>query len=349
MRATKPTGDFRARLVLIYSILAALNGGAWGWAGLSFHGQPLMLGIAALIYGLGLRHAVDADHIAAIDNVTRKLVQSGTHAVSVGFYFAVGHSMVITIVAAAIAGAATTLDRIQSFQQLGGLVSTCVSALFLVAIAAINLVILIGTYRTFRALRSGQLVAATFDGAGPAGGLLTKILRPAFRLVTKSWHMLLLGFMFGLSFDTATEVAMFAASATEASKGVSFLAIMSFPALFAAAMSLVDTTDGVMMLGAYRWALVNPIRKLYYNMSITLLSVFVALLIAGVEALNVIGDGLNVSNRFWRMVGAASEHFNQLGFLIIGLFLLAWLVSFLLSKGIRPVRGSGRAFSVRLL
>jgi high-affinity nickel-transport protein len=336
--------SFRARLVLIYAVLMAANALAWAWALLCFHGQPVMLGIAALIYGLGLRHAVDADHIAAIDNVTRKLVQSGTHAVSVGFYFALGHSLVVTIVAAAIAGAATSLDRIQSFKQVGSLLSTCFSALFLVAIAAINLGILYRTVRTYRALRSGRI-----DDAGTttvsSSGLLATLVRPAFALVTKSWHMLLLGFMFGLSFDTATEIAMFSASATQAEKGISFWAILSFPALFAAAMSLVDTTDGVMMLGAYCWALVNPTRKLYYNMSITVVSVLVALLIAGVEALNAIGDGVYLPAEFWHAVGAVSEHFNQLGFAIVAMFFLAWLISYFLSRMERGTEAPSDALS----
>jgi high-affinity nickel-transport protein len=289
-----------------------------------------------VIYGLGLRHAVDADHIAAIDNVTRKLMQADQRPVAVGFFFAIGHSAVVVLVAAAVVGAAQLLGSFQSFRDLGGTISTSVSALFLLAIAAMNIVIFVSIYRSYRRLRcSGVYVEDDLDILLNSRGLLTRILRPLFRLVTRSWHMFPLGFVFGLGFDTATEISMFGASATQATQGVPIEAILVFPVLFAAGMSLIDTTDGVMMLGAYDWAFVRPMRKLYYNMTITLVSVVVALFIGGVEALGLVGGKLGLEGRMWGVIGAVNENFNKLGFVIIGLFLAAWVLSYLIYKAKR--------------
>jgi high-affinity nickel-transport protein len=322
-------GDTRARLMAIYAVLAVLNLGAWLWALIAFRGQPAVLGIALLIYGLGLRHAVDADHIAAIDNVTRKLRQENKRPVAVGFFFALGHSTVVIIAAAAVAMAATLLGSCNAFQNVSGIVGTGVSALFLLSIAAMNIVIFVSIYRSFQRVRAG---GAYVDVLLNNRGFLSRTFRPLFKLVTKSWHMFPLGFLFGLGFDTATEVAMFGVSAAQAAKGIPIEAILALPVLFAAGMSLVDTTDGVMMLGAYDWALVKPVRKLYYNMTITLVSVGVALLIGGVEAVGLIGDKLALTGRFWDGVGALHDNFNKLGFLIIGVFIAAWGLSYVIYR-----------------
>jgi high-affinity nickel-transport protein len=325
--------DLKARLLTIYSVLAVLNVGAWLWAFIAFHDKPALLGVALVIYGLGLRHAVDADHIAAIDNVTRKLMQSGQRPVSVGFFFALGHSTIVIIVAAAVAGAASLLGSFQSFQDIGGTISTSVSALFLLAIAAMNIVIFFSIYKSYRRVRAGgAYVEEDFDLLLNNRGFLARIFRPMFKLVTQSWHMFPLGFLFGLGFDTATEVAMFGVSATQAAKGVPFEAILVLPMLFAAGMSLIDTTDGVMMLGAYDWAFVKPIRKLYYNMTITLVSVHVAMFIGGIEALGLITDKLGWSGWFWDGVGTLTDNFNNLGFAIIGIFIAAWVTSYIIYK-----------------
>ncbi len=294
-----------------------------------FRDQPLFLGTALLAYGFGLRHAVDADHIAAIDNVTRKLMQEGKRPVSVGFFFALGHSTVVILAAAGVAATATVLSgRFEQFKSVGGVIGTLVSALFLFAIAAANLLILRSVWRTYRHVRSGgRYVDEDFDLLLNSRGVLARLFRPLFRLVTTSWHMFPLGFLFGLGFDTATEVALLGMSATQAAQGVSIWSIMVFPALFAAGMSLIDTTDGVLMLGAYNWAFVKPIRKLYYNLTITLVSVVVAFLIGGIEALGLIGDQLGLSGWFWDGIGALNDNFNSLGFLIIGVFIAAWVGS----------------------
>jgi nickel/cobalt transporter (NiCoT) family protein len=163
-------------------------------------------------------------------------------------------------------------------------------------------------------------------------GFLARIFRPVFKLVTRSWHMFPVGFLFGLGFDTATEVAMFGVSAAQAAKGVPFAAILVFPVLFAAGMSLVDTTDGVLMLGAYDWAFIKPIRKLYYNMTITFVSVVVALLIGGIEALGLIGDQFGFKGAFWAAMDKLNDNFNTIGFAIIGVFLVAWIGSYVIYK-----------------
>jgi len=328
--------ESKARLVAIYGLLAILNVGAWLWAVIAFHDRPALLGIALVIYGLGLRHAVDADHIAAIDNVTRKLMQMKQRPVSVGFFFAMGHSAIVIFVAASVAGAATMLGRFQSFQDVGGTISTSVSALFLLAIAAMNIVIFASIYKSYRRVRAGgAYVDEDLDLLLNNRGFLSRMFRPLFKLVTKSWHMLPIGFLFGLGFDTATEVAMFGVSAAQAAKGVPIEAILVFPVLFAAGMSLVDTTDGVMMLGAYDWAFIKPMRKLYYNMTITLVSVIVAMFIGGIEALGLVRDQLALKGVFWTTIGALNDNFNNLGFMIIGSFLAAWVLSFAIYKAKR--------------
>ena len=327
-------GDTRKKVVAIYALLAAFNLGAWTWAGIAFHHFPVLLGTAFLAYSFGLRHAVDADHIAAIDNVTRKLMQEGKRPVSVGFFFALGHSSVVLLAAAAIAGAAKALaSQIDVAKSIGGVVSTLISALFLFAIAAMNFFILIAVWRTFQAARRGApFNEQDFDLLLNSRGLLARFFRPLFRLITQSWHMLPLGFMFGLGFDTATEIALLGISATEAAKGLSAWSIMVFPALFAAGMSLIDTTDGVLMLGTYSWAFVKPMRKLYYNLSITLVSVVVAVAIGGIETLGLIGDQLGLGGWFWGGIGALDDNFGSLGFVIIGVFIAAWIVSLVIYR-----------------
>lgn len=211
----------RSRLLPLYVLLISSNVAVWAWALYTFRHQPVMLGTALLAYSFGLRHAVDADHIAAIDNVTRKLMQEGNRPISVGFWFSVGHSAVVVLVALAIAVTTTELaGTVALWKDVGGIVSTSVSTLFLFAVAAMNIVILMGVGRTFRHVRRGGSYAEhDFDLLLNSRGLLARLFRPLFRLVTKSWHMLLLGFLFGLGFDTATEVTLLGISATQAGQG----------------------------------------------------------------------------------------------------------------------------------
>ena len=324
----------RRRVTGIYATLAVLNVGAWIWAFVAFHGQPLLLSTGLLAYGFGLRHAVDADHIAAIDNVTRKLMQEGRRPVSVGFYFALGHSAVVLLVAAGVAATAAAMQgRLESWKGVGGIVSTSASALFLFLIAAMNIVILRGVWRAFRQVRQGGgYDPHDLDVLLNGRGLLARLFRPVFRLVSQSWHMLPMGFLLGLGFDTATEVSLLGISSAEAAKGVSLWSVLVFPVLFAAGMSLVDTTDGILMLGAYEWAFVRPIRKLYYNLTITLVSVAVALLIGGIEALGLLVDQLDLKGPAWDVIGHLNDNLNELGFAIIGVFVVSWALSILIYR-----------------
>jgi high-affinity nickel-transport protein len=323
--------NLRDRLIGVYALLIAANVAVWLWALTVLRDSPLLLGTALLAYTFGLRHAVDADHIAAIDNVTRKLMQQGQRPISVGLFFSLGHSLIILLFSLVVAVAAAEVQgSFESLKSVGSIVATMVSASFLFAIAAFNIVVLISIYRTFQAVKRGEpYVDEDFDMLLNNRGFLSRIFRPLFRLVTKSWHMLPIGFLFGLGFDTATEVALFGISAVQASNGASLATILVFPALFAAGMTLIDTTDGVLMLGAYGWAFMKPVRKLYYNITITAVSVVVALLVGGLEALNLIGDqlGLTDGGGFWGAIGAINDNFGILGYIIIAIFLAAWIGS----------------------
>jgi high-affinity nickel-transport protein len=325
------SGAAGRRIALLYVVLIVANAGAWIWALLAFRHAPVLLGTALLAYTLGLRHAVDADHIAAIDNVTRKLMQDGQRPVGVGFFFSLGHSTIVVAASVAIAGTATAFkDRMDVLHGIGGIVGTLVSALFLLAVAVMNIVVLLSLRRSFHRARAGARVAdEALDSLLTGGGILARILRPLFRVITRSWHMYPLGLLFGLGFDTATEVGLLGISAAEAAHGASIWSILVFPALFTAGMSLIDTTDGVLMLGAYGWAFVRPLRKLYYNMTITFASVLVALLVGGIEALSLLGDQFNLRGPFWDAVGSLNDNFGLLGFVIIGIFAAAWIAAML--------------------
>jgi nickel/cobalt transporter (NiCoT) family protein len=327
-------GDVKRKILGIYLILGAANLAAWAWALIAFRDYPVLLGTALLAYSFGLRHAVDADHIAAIDNVTRKLMQEGKRPVGVGFYFSLGHSTVVLLATAVIAAATTALQgRFETLKDIGGIVGTSVSALFLFAIAIVNIIVLAAVCRTFQAVRRGErLIEDELNTFLAQRGILGRIFRPLFRVIGKSWHMYPLGFLFGLGFDTATEIGLLGIAAAEASRGLSTWSILVFPALFTAGMSLIDTTDSVLMLGAYGWAFVKPIRKLYYNMTITFVSVVVALVVGGIEALGLLVDQLNLEGGFWNFIGALNDNFGSLGYVIIGIFAASWLASILVYR-----------------
>jgi nickel/cobalt transporter (NiCoT) family protein len=321
--------DLGGKIAGLYCVLVAANVLAWIWALVAFRHYPVLIGTAFLAYTFGLRHAVDADHIAAIDNTTRKLMQEGKRPLSVGLFFSLGHSTVVVLGSVGVAVAASALEgRFSSFRIIGGTIGTVVSAGFLFLVAAANLLILLSVYRTFRDVRrGGAFVEEDLDRLLAQRGLLGRVFRPMFRLVTRSWHMYPLGFLFGLGFDTATEIGLLGISAAEASRGLPIWSIMVFPALFTAGMSLIDTTDGILMLGAYGWAFIKPIRKLYYNLTITLVSVLVAVLIGGIEALGLVADQMKLEGPFWRWIGALNDNFGSLGYLIIAIFVGSWIVS----------------------
>ena len=303
----------------LFGWLVAANIAGWSCALSAFHDRPVLLGTAFLAWSLGLRHAVDADHIAAIDNVTRKLVQGGRRSLCVGLFFALGHSAVVALAVALLAIAAPALEQ---WREVGGLIGTLVSAFFLFAIAIVNLTILRSTWRTFRRVREGSDVS---DIAPQSGGLLTRLAGPLFALIAKPWHMLPLGFLFGLGFDTATEIALLGLSATQAANGLPVGAVLVFPALFAAAMALVDSADGVLMLNAYGWAIARPARRLAYNLTITFVSIVVAVGVGSLELLGLLNERLGRSGRFWDSLDRLNDHADILGFVIIGLFVAVWI------------------------
>jgi high-affinity nickel-transport protein len=313
----------------MYALLIGVNAGAWLWALLAFHHYPVLLGTALLAYTFGLRHAVDADHIAAIDNAMRKLMHQGKRPVSVGFFFSLGHSTIVFGLSVVIALTSVVIrDRFNSLQAIGGMIGTGVSAFFLLAIAVANLIILISVYRTFQHVKQG----GEFDDEDlnlilAKRGFFGRIFRNLFRLIEHGWQMYPVGFLFGLGFDTATEVGLLGISATEATKGFPIWSILVFPTLFMAGMALIDTTDSVLMLGAYGWAFIKPIRKLYYNLTITFVSVVVALLVGGIEVLGLIGDHLKIQGYFWDMISSLNSNFGVIGFAIIGVFVASWCVS----------------------
>ncbi|ALU89513.1 high-affinity nickel transporter [Herbaspirillum rubrisubalbicans M1] len=326
--------DLRKKVGGIYCFLILFNVAAWVAAFAVFRQTPLLLGTAFLAYSFGLRHAVDADHIAAIDNVTRKLMQDGKRPVSVGLMFSLGHSTVVILACLLLALTTMAMQaHMESFHEIGGIIGTLISAFFLLLIAAFNLAILVSLWRKFREVRLGRAYdEEDLNILLAKRGIWARIFRPMFRLISRSWHMFPLGFLFGLGFDTATEISLLGISATQTANGLSIWSILIFPLLFTAGMSLVDTTDGILMLGAYQWAFVKPVRKLYYNMAITSLSVVVALIVGGIEVLGLVADQLHLSGPFWDAIGSLGEHFGMIGYLIIALFMIGWIVSLLIYK-----------------
>jgi nickel/cobalt transporter (NiCoT) family protein len=332
--------NLRAKIVAIYVLLTGATVIAWGLALIAFATRPLLLGTALLAYTFGLRHAVDADHISAIDNVTRKLMQEGKRPVGVGFFFSLGHSTIVVGLSIAIAVAATVLDHaLPSLAAVGSVVGTSMSAAFLYVVALLNVLVFVEIAATFRRVRRGEPYSEqTLEAFLADRGLMGRFFKPLLRIVSRSWQMYPIGVLFGLGFDTATEVGLLGIAAVEGTKGLPIYDILLFPLLFTVGMSLLDTTDGILMLGAYGWAFVKPVRKMYYNMTITLVSVLVALLVGTVEVLSVIGGRLSLHGPFWERIGGLSDNFGFLGFAIVGVFVAAWVLSTL----IYSVRGYDR-------
>jgi high-affinity nickel-transport protein len=323
--------DVRGRVIAIYVFLAAANIALWGVALVIFHPYPVLLGTCFLAYGFGLRHSVDADHIAAIDNVTRKLMQQGQRPVGVGLFFSLGHSTIVFGLSAAVAGTALALkDKFGALSDWGNIFGTLVSAFFLLAIAFMNLLILLSVIAIFRQVKAGG--AYCDDDLNlllAKRGFFGRIFRSLFRIIDHSWQMYPIGFLFGLGFDTATEVGLLGIAAAAATKGLPIWSIMLFPALFTAGMALIDTTDSILMLGAYGWAFMKPMRKLFYNITITSVSVLVAVIVGSIETLGLIQGEYNLSGWFWDPIAALNGDtaFGMLGYIIIGIFIAAWIIS----------------------
>jgi high-affinity nickel-transport protein len=291
------------------------------------------LGVGLTAYTLGMRHAFDADHIAAIDNTTRKLMADGKRPLSVGFWFSLGHSSIVFALSFLLSvGVKALVGPVQndgsSLHHYTGLIGTTVSGTFLFALAAINMVILVGILKVFRDMRRGVYDEETLEEHLANRGLMNRILRPIMKSVTKPGQMYGVGALFGLGFDTASEVALLVLAAAGAAGSLPWYAILSLPVLFAAGMCLFDTVDGTFMNFAYGWAFSQPVRKVYYNITITSLSVMVALVIGGVELLGLMSQQLNITGRFW--TDMQNANINSLGFVIVGLFVLTWAVALLI-------------------
>lgn len=292
---------------------------------------PQLVGAGVLAYTLGLRHAFDADHIAAIDNTTRKLMQDGQRPVAVGLFFSLGHSTIVVLLSVLLAISASVASDIPTLQSIGGLVGTAVSATFLLVIGLINLVVLVDIYRLFRQVSAGAGYSdQSLEELLQNRGVLARIFRPMLRLVRKSWHMYPVGFLFGLGFDTASEVALLGLAASAGGERIPIAFILILPALFAAGMMTMDSTDQILMLGAYGWAFLRPIRKLYYNLTITFISVVIAFVIGGIEVLSIIGDQLGLHGGVWSFV--ANLDFAVVGVVIVGIFLVSWVGSTLIYR-----------------
>jgi high-affinity nickel-transport protein len=309
-----------AGFAVAVALLHVLGWGLFYW----YASDPALAGLGVLAYTFGLRHAFDADHIAAIENTTRAFLQRGKRSLGTGFFFSLGHSSVVLALCTSLAVAAATVkESIPALARWGGFVGTGVSGTFLLLIGLLNLAVLLDIVGIFRDLRGGTLDEERLeDRLGDRGLVSRGVLGRLGGRVRESWHMYPLGVLFGLGFDTATEVGLLALSAGAATKHVPFLAVLSLPLLFAAGMSLMDTADGAFMAHAYGWAFSNPVRKVYYNLTVTTLSVAVALGVGGIELLQV-------------SVRSTWVDFNTLGYGIVALFVVTWGVSAVVWKAWR--------------
>ncbi len=288
------------------------------------------VGTGILAYTLGMRHAFDADHIAAIDNTTRKLVNEGKRPLSTGFFFSLGHSSIVFALAVLLNFGIRSLDRAVSnnssaLHKTTGVIGTSVSGTFLYLIAALNVVVLMSIVKVFREMRRGTYDDAELERQLNSRGLMNRFFGPLARRIDTPWKMYPIGVLFGLGFDTATEVALLVLAGDAVVGGLPFYAILSLPILFAAGMCLFDTIDGCFMNFAYDWAFANPIRKVYYNLTITGLSVFVAFFIGTIEILGLIGQEENLGGSFWKFF--QSFNLNTAGFFIVGVFVVTWVVA----------------------
>lgn len=317
-------------VISIYFFLILANTLAWIWALKSFYQSPLLLNTAFLAWVFGLRHAVDADHIAAIDNVVRQFTQHKKPSLATGLWFALGHSSIVILFCLLVAAFANRFKtQIDEFQLIGGTLATLISGSFLLIIAFINFFIFLKIWKIFKDFRANKSYSIEdMDNILASRGFLSRILKPAFRMVSKEWHMLPLGFLFGLGFDTATEIGLLGIAAIQAAKGMATWDIMVFPLLFTCGMTLIDTTDSIVMTGAYNWAFKEPLRKLWYNLTMTGLSIFIATVIGGIEILGLLQEKFKLSGFFWDQVQKLQENLGSAGFIIISIFILCWISSF---------------------
>ena len=326
----------RRRLAGFFGSVGLLHVAGWGLLLVYGASHPGFLALGGLAYTFGLRHAFDADHIAAIDNTTRKLLQSGKKPVGVGFFFSLGHSTVVLLIAVALGLAVKSIVQgvvgsNGELRDIGGAVGTLVSGTFLVVIGIVNLAVLLDIVRVYRRMRRGEYDRDSLETELIAGGLMTRIFGRLFRVIEHSWQMYPIGFLFGLGFDTASEVALLAISAGAAAQGLPFTAVISLPLIFAAGMSLMDTADGAFMSKAYSWAFASPIRKVFYNLTVTSLSVFVALFVGLVELSQILIAVLKLHGGIFDAI-ANFDLFGSAGLVIVAAFLIAWGAAFVIYR-----------------
>jgi high-affinity nickel-transport protein len=322
------------RLGAFYAVILAFHLAGFGMLVLliapRYPALSITVGITA--WTLGMRHAFDADHISAIDNTTRKLMADGGRPLGVGFFFSLGHSSVVLVISTSLAVAAREIAGTfcdgcgnTALRSTGAFIGTTVSGTFLYLIAALNLVILLGIVRVFRDMRRGIYDEHQLEAQLQSRGFLNRFFGPLARSVRHSWQLYFVGVLFGLGFDTASEIAVFGIAAGAATQGLPIYATITFPLLFTAGMTLLDTADGAFMSQAYGWAFSKPVRKVYYNIAITGLSVAVALIIGTIELLGVLATRLGLEGGFWGFVGNVNNDINLIGFIIVGLFVVTWI------------------------
>ena len=321
------TGNEKIKVALIFSVLIGIT--AFGFSAAFVIGKiaVVLAGLGIVAYVFGLRHGVDADHIAAIDNTTRKLMQEGKRPCTVGMWFSLGHStVVVALIVALVFATRAITSNIAALQSTGAVIGTLVSGSFLWIIGFINAVIVIGIYKIFQTLKQGKLNQQELDNLLENRGFMNRFFRSLYKVINKPWQIFPVGVLFGLGFDTASEVALIAISVgIGVSTSIPLYYILVLPLLFTCGMVTVDTADGVAMRLAYGWAFLNPIRKIYYNLTVTVISVLVAWAIGTVELLQVLAIELNLNGGFWSWLTALN--FEMIGFGIIGIFVFSWLLS----------------------
>jgi high-affinity nickel-transport protein len=326
----------RRRLTAFFGSVGLLHIAGWGLLLAYAAGHPGFFWLGGVAYTLGLRHAFDADHISAIDNTTRKLLQSGKKPMGVGFFFSLGHSTVVFGIAVALGlavrwvvqGAVSDSGQLRT---IGAAVGTLVSGGFLILIGVLNLLVLLDIIRVYRKMRRGEYDRDGLESELNGGGVMTRIFGRLFRLIEHSWQMYPIGFLFGLGFDTASEVAFLAVSAGAAAQGLPFAAIISLPLIFAAGMSVMDTMDGAFMSKAYAWAFASPIRKVFYNLTVTSLSVFVALFVGVVELVQILVQVLGLHGGVFDAI-AKFNFLGAAGYVIVAAFVVTWAAALLIYK-----------------
>jgi high-affinity nickel-transport protein len=315
----------KAKIGAIYAVLAVVTVVLILVATTIGYKYSILAGVGLVSYVLGLRHAVDADHIAVIDNTTRKLLQQGKRPVTVGTWFSLGHStVVIALTAALVLLTRAVVNALPAFKSGGAIIGTSISGAFLFIIGLVNVLIVLDVYKTFKGLKEGKLTGAQLDDALNKNSFMTKTFGKLFKIVNEPWQIYPVGILFGLGFDTASQIALIAITIGVAGT-VPFWYVLMMPLLFTAGMVTIDTSDGISMRCAYGWAFLKPIRKIYYNLTITIISVLVAFAIGGIELIQVVASEVGWTTGFWGFL--SNLDFETMGYAIIAIFLISWLVA----------------------